>query len=60
MVLGIGLAQLISYSNGIPVAISVPAVLVSVVFSMVIGVVFGMLPAVKAANMSPIEALNRD
>ena len=60
VVLGIGLAQLISYSNGIPVAISVPAVLVSVVFSMVIGVVFGMLPAVKAANMSPIEALNRD
>ena len=60
VVLGIGLAQLISYSNGIPVAISVPAVFVSVVFSMVIGVVFGMLPAVKAANMSPIEALNRD
>ncbi len=60
VVLGIGLAQLISYSNGIPVAISVPAVLVSVVFSMVIGVVFGMLPAVKAANLSPIEALNRD
>ena len=60
VLLGIGLAQLISYSNGIPVAISIPAVLVSVVFSMVIGVVFGMLPAMKAANMSPIEALNRD
>ncbi len=60
VVLGVGLAQLISYSNGIPVAISIPAIFISVIFSMVIGVVFGMLPAVKAANMSPIEALNRD
>ena len=60
VLLGIGLAELISKTNGIPVAISVPAILVSVVFSMAIGVVFGLLPAVKAANLSPIAALRRD
>lgn len=60
VVLGIALAELISKTNGIPVAISVPAILVSVVFSMIIGVVFGLLPAVKAANLNPIEALRRD
>ena len=58
--LGILLAELISKTNGIPVAISVPAILIGVVFSTVIGVVFGMLPAVKAANLNPIEALRRD
>ncbi len=57
---GILLAELISKTNGIPVAISVPAILVGVVFSTVIGVVFGLLPAVKAANLNPIEALRRD
>ena len=58
--LGIGLAQLISRTNGIPVAISVPAIAVSVIFSTAIGIIFGMLPAVKAANMNPIEALRRE
>ena len=60
VVSGIVLAQLISRTNGIPVAISVPAILISVAFSMLIGIVFGLLPAVKAANLNPIEALRRD
>ena len=58
--LGIGLAQLISQTNGIPVAISVPAIAISVIFSTAIGLIFGILPAIKAANMNPIEALRRE
>ena len=57
---GVGLAELISNMMQIPVAISVPAILIAVVFSMVIGVIFGLLPAVKAANLNPIEALRRN
>jgi len=57
---GVGLAQLISGIMKIPVAISVPAIVIAVVFSTLIGVIFGLLPASKAANMSPIEALRRN
>ena len=57
---GVGLAELISNMMQIPVAISVPAILISVVFSMLIGIVFGLVPAVKAANLNPIEALRRN
>ena len=57
---GIGLAELISNMMQIPVSVSVPAILISVVFSTVIGIVFGLVPAIKAANLNPIEALRRN
>ena len=60
VVSGVILAQLISKMMQIPVSISVPAIGVAVVFSTLIGVVFGMLPAVQAANLNPIEALRRE
>ena len=56
---GVGLAELISKLMQIPVAISVPAILIAVVFSTLIGVVFGLLPATQAANLNPIDALRR-
>ena len=57
---GIGLAQLISAMMDIPVAIDATAIVISVVFSTLIGVVFGLLPATQAANLNPIEALRRN
>ena len=57
---GVILAQLISKVMQIPVAISPGAILIAVVFSMLIGVIFGLLPATKAAKLNPIEALRRD
>ena len=60
VVSGIGLAQLISSMMQIPVAIDVGAIGISVAFSVLIGLIFGLLPAVKAANLNPIEALRRD
>lgn len=57
---GIVLAEIISRISEMPVAINVPAAIGSVLFSMVIGIVFGMLPSYKAANLDPIDALRRE
>lgn len=54
------LAQVIHKVSGTPVAISIPAILISVLFSMVIGIVFGLLPSVQAANLDPIDALRHE
>ena len=53
---GIALAEVIGKISNVPIAISIPAVILAIAFSTIIGVVFGLLPAVKAANLDPIVA----
>jgi putative ABC transport system permease protein len=60
VICGILLAYLISSLNGTPVAISVEASVIAVLFSMAIGIIFGILPSRKAANLDPIEALRHE
>ena len=57
---GIGLAEIISRVTSAPVAISVPSIIIAVVFSMVIVIIFGLLPSFKAANLNPIDALRHE
>ena len=59
-VTGIIFAEAINQISGVPVSISVPASIIAIAFSMLIGIVFGFVPAVKAANMDPIVALRHE
>ena len=43
-----------------PAVVSTEWMIISVVFSALIGIVFGVYPAVKAAQLSPIEALRTE
>ncbi|MDD6642938.1 MAG: ABC transporter permease [Faecousia sp.] len=57
---GIGMSKLISHFMDTPSAISIPAILAAAVFSILIGLIFGIVPAVKASKLNPIEALRRE
>ena len=57
VVLGITGAFLISLVVGIPFVVSIPAVLAAVGVSTLVGVVFGLYPARRAAKLNPIDAL---
>ena len=57
---GIGMSQIIGTMSHTPESISIPASVLAVVFSMIIGIVFGLLPSVKAANLNPIDALRHE
>lgn len=60
IVLGFILATVISTFAGWPVGWSFSAVLISVGFCALIGLVFGLYPAIKASKLDPIVALQRD
>ena len=57
---GIGLSELISGIMQTPSAISVPAILAAAIFSILIGLIFGLVPAIKASKLNPIDALRRE
>lgn len=60
-ILGVGMgiisAQIFTLATGTTIAYSMPVMLLSFAFSLLVGVVFGVFPANKASKLDPIQAL---
>jgi putative ABC transport system permease protein len=54
---GVLSAQIFTLTSGTTIAFSIPVMLLSFVFSLFVGVVFGVFPANKASKLDPIQAL---
>ncbi len=57
VVAGTGLAFLVSRLINFPFMLSIPWTVVALVFSIVVGVIFGLYPARRAGDMDPVNAL---
>ena len=54
---GISVSWTISKLSGLPMKIPISSLVITVLFSSLVGFVFGVYPAKKAADLDPIEAL---
>ena len=57
IILGSGAAVLVSLIAGWTVRIQLSSVILATVFSLIVGIVFGIWPASQASKLNPIEAL---
>ncbi|MCC6543664.1 MAG: ABC transporter permease [Nitrospirae bacterium] len=55
--IGIGIASGLSYAAGWTTKVSISSVALATIFSVAVGMVFGIWPAKKASQLKPIEAL---
>jgi putative ABC transport system permease protein len=58
--LGVGLPFLITHFANMPTVVPMYGIVLSVAISVGIGILFGLYPAVRAANLDPIEALRHE
>ncbi len=60
IILGIAFGHLLASLTGWPTRISHELIVLAFAFSVSVGIVFGLLPARRAARLNPVESLRHD
>ncbi len=60
LIIGAILAELVNIYTPIPASIPIEAIVVSLIAAAGTGILFGMMPAARAARMDPVEALRHE
>jgi putative ABC transport system permease protein len=58
--IGVAIPWAITYFSGMPTVVTMSSIILSVGISIGVGVIFGLYPAVRAANVDPIIALRHE
>ncbi len=58
--IGVSIPWLVTYFAGMPTVVTTSSLILSAGISIAVGIVFGLYPAVRAANLDPITALRHE